>query len=365
MNNATNTMTESETPAAPSIEPGANVTIERDRKLGHAEWNAFLERNGGSFYHMSQWKDVNTASFGHKTFELTARDGDTIVGVLPLVLVESRLFGRILCSVPFVNFGGPISSSDGVKAALVRAAAKLADELKVDYLELRSTQQLATDLPVSLRKISMTVELAPDPETLWASYTSKHRKNVKRAYKHGLEVTVGGIELLSEFYAVMEESWHMLGTPMYDRAYFKRVLKTFPDNTRVFACRRGQEPVAVALTGYFNGVVEGLWAGGRPLARELDANYVLYWEMIKDSCTRGFRSFHLGRSTADSGGEEFKRRWNANTEQLYWYFHVPGGGPMPGLNVDNPKYRLAIKTWRRLPVWLIRPIGARLAPYIP
>jgi hypothetical protein len=75
--------------------------------------------------------------------------------------------------------------------------------------------------------------------------------------------------------------------------------------------------------------------------------------------------FHLGRSTAGSGSEWFKSRWNAEAQQLYWYFHMPDGGAMPELNVDNPKYKLAIAAWRRLPLWLVRKLGPPIARCIP
>lgn len=102
-----------------------------------------------------------------------------------------------------------------------------------------------------------------------------------------------------------------------------------------------------------------------PRARSLQANYVLYWEMIRDVCQRGCRHFHLGRSTAESGSEQFKSRWNAESRQLHWYFHRPDGGPMPALNVDNPRYRLAIAAWRRMPLWAARVLGPPIARSIP
>jgi len=108
-----------------------------------------------------------------------------------------------------------------------------------------------------------------------------------------------------------------------------------------------------------------MWAGGGPRARELQANYVLYWEMMREACLRGSKLYHLGRSTADSGAEDFKKKWNAESQQLYWYFHRPDGGPMPELNVANPKFQLAIKVWRKLPLWVTRQVGPVLARSIP
>jgi FemAB-related protein (PEP-CTERM system-associated) len=342
------------------------LSIEIREETDGAAWDAFLATQPhSSFYHLSGWRAVNEGVLGHRCFQLAARSAEGIVGVLPLVLVSSPLFGRILCSMPFVNFGGPCSGDERVIHALLAAARAEAGKLRVDYLELRCAAPLETDLPSSLRKISMTISLAPDPDTLWNAFTSKHRKNVKRAYKDDLAVKSGGIELLPQFYALMQQSWRNLGTPLYSRKYFESVLRTFPDNSRIFVCHQKETPIAVAMCGYHNGVVEGLWAGGGPLARKLDANFVLYWEMIRDACLRGYRSFHLGRSTADSGGEEFKRKWNADSKQLYWYFHRPGGGEMPALNVDNPKYKLAIAAWRKLPLPVTRLIGPPLARLIP
>ena len=165
------------------------------------EWDALLGRTpAGTFYHLSGWQGINGGPLRHETLQLQARDATgALVGALPLVLINSRLFGRILCSMPFVNFGGPVSDSAEIDAALCRAAMARADELKVDYLELRCAKPVEFGVEPSLKKISMTLKLAADPEVLWNGFSSKHRNNIKRAYKNGLEVKSGGKELLQTF----------------------------------------------------------------------------------------------------------------------------------------------------------------------
>jgi FemAB-related protein (PEP-CTERM system-associated) len=329
------------------------------------DWNTAAALLGGSFYHLWQWRKINRESLGHLTISLAARRNGAIVGLLPLVSVEHKVFGRILCSMPFVNFGGACAVDEETREALVSAAVAVAKERHADYLELRCTQPLNLTLPVTTHKISMTIPLAADAETLWEKFTHSHRKNVRRAYKNDLSVVSGGLDRLPAFYDVMEEGWRSLGTPLYSRDYFENVLGALGDRARVFICLHRDEPVAAALTGYFNGAVEGLWAGGRADAHALNANYVLYWEMIRDACARGDRTFHLGRSTAHSGSEEFKSRWNAHPTQLYWYYFRPAGGELPQLNVTNPKYQLAIRAWRHMPLWCTRRIGPFLARGIP
>lgn len=342
-----------------------SVTTVDDAAAG--AWDSYItSQPSGSFYHLHGWAGINDAEFGHTSEYLAAlRPDGGILGVLPLVLVTSRLFGRIFCSMPFVNYGGPVSTSAAVRALLAAYAAERADALAADYLEMRCASPVDTGMPVSLRKVSMTIPLQRDPDKLFAAFTTKHRNQIRRAYKNDLTVEHGGIELLPDFYGVLERSWHELGTPLYRQRYFERVLQTFPTTTRIFVCRASGRPAAVAFNGYSHGTVEGMWAGVDPEFRHLQPNYALYWEMLRHSCEAGFDRFHLGRSTANSGAEAFKEKWLATPSQLYWYFHRPKGGEMPGLNVDNPKYRLAIAAWRRMPIWATRAIGPHVARLIP
>ena len=332
---------------------------------GH-EWDTFLRAHQhSSFYHCFGWRRLNQEQLGHKSVYLEARSGGSVVGILPLVLTNSRLLGRILCSMPFVNYGGPLAVDAETTQRLLEEAQRHATRIRANYLEIRCAAPLEADLPVQLHKVSMTLALEADPEMLWSKFTSKHRTNIRRAYKDGLTVVAGGLELLSEFCAVMQRSWRDLGTPLYAPGYFKAIVDAFPDQTRIFVCRRNGEPTAVAFNGYFAATVEGMWAGTTPAGHELQANYVLYWEMIKHACERGFRRYHLGRSTAGSGAEQFKKKWNAVTTQLYWYHYRPDGRKDTFLNVDNPKFRAAIAVWRKLPLWATRVLGPPIARLIP
>jgi lipid II:glycine glycyltransferase (peptidoglycan interpeptide bridge formation enzyme) len=178
-------------------------------------------------------------------------------------------------------------------------------------------------------------------------------------------VRSGGPELLDDFYDVVAESWRNLGTPLYRKSYFASILTAFPELTRIFVTYAGAVPVAVAFNGYYRGTVEGMWAGTRAAFRALQPNYVLYWDMIKHACETGCHTYHLGRSTADSAAETFKRKWNSEAHPLYWQYFLPTGGALPALNVNNPKYKLAIAVWRRLPIRVTTLLGPHLANNIP
>jgi FemAB-related protein (PEP-CTERM system-associated) len=332
-----------------------------------ADWEAFVDTSeGASFYHRWEWRDINQRHLGHRSCYLAALHEGRIVGVFPLVQVKSRLFGNIGCSMPFVNFGGPISESEDIESELLDASTKVAAEWGVDYLEIRSTRDLGERYPCSRHKVSMTVKLEPDPDALFNAFKGDQRKEIRRGYKYGFTARFGTTGIFEDFYSVLCDSWRDLGTPIYSRDYFQAVVGSFPERTRI-AVVYGADgtPAATAFMGHQNGVVEGLWLGTRARYRRQLVGYVLYWEIIKDACEQGHQLFHLGRSSADSGAEQFKRKWNAHPAQLYWHYVLRKGHDIPQLNVKNPKFKMAIAGWRRLPVGVTRRLGPFIARSIP
>jgi FemAB-related protein (PEP-CTERM system-associated) len=333
----------------------------------HAEaWDRFVSQQPtGSFYHRFGWKAVNERSFGHKSLYLAAVSDHEIRGVFPLVAFKGGIFGKLACSMPFVNYGGICTADAEAERLLLQEARSLVKQLGYDYLEIRSTRKLGEDLLTSEHKVSMTIALDKDPDTLWNALKTKHRTAIRHAYKNDLTVSRGGSDLLDVFYDILSRSWRSLGTPVYRKSYFENILRAFPRETAIFVVRHKEIPIATAFNGHSHGTVEGMWAGVLPEHRRLDPNYALYWEMIKDACERGFQTYHLGRSSVDSGAEAFKKKWNAYPTQLYWQYMVRDGRPMPSLNVTNPKFHLAIQVWKRLPLRVTQLLGPLVAKGIP
>jgi len=343
-----------------------SITLRITETADSTIWDDYLNNHDQSnFYQLHKWKDINERNFGHDCFFIIAEDNKTVVGVFPLVFIKSKIFGKILSSMPFVNFGGLCANSSEIAELLLNKAKEICQENAVDYLEIRTQYPISDNLPTNLHKISMTLALDKESENIWNAFKSKHRTNIRRVYKQNITVKQGGIELLDTFYKLMSESWRGLGTPIYQKKYFKDILETFPDQTKIFITYKDNTPIATAFNGYYKGTVEGMWAGAIPEFKRLQPNYVLYWEMIKDACENGCHHFHLGRSTSETGAETFKKKWNATAKQLYWQYILENSETIPQLNVSNPKYQLAIKLWSKLPLKVTTTLGPIIARSIP
>ena len=98
----------------------------------------------------------------------------------------------------------------------------------------------------------------------------------------------------------------------------------------------------------------------RTIARDRYGNDFMYWEVMRRAAARGFRLFDFGRSKLGTGSFAFKKNWGFSPEPLHYRFRLAAGAQIPELNPLNPKYRLFIAAWKRLPLPLANAIGPHL-----
>ncbi|MGH7690968.1 MAG: FemAB family XrtA/PEP-CTERM system-associated protein, partial [Gemmatimonadaceae bacterium] len=137
------------------------------------EWDAFVRSDPeGTFAHLAAWWPIMREAFGHEPLPLAVRDDrGALTGVLPLVHVSSRLFGKYLISMPFLNAGGPLGSPEARKALAAEAEAE-GRRRKVTLVELRNYGSAPDWGRVTDRKITVHLPLPASEEPLWKEFPS-------------------------------------------------------------------------------------------------------------------------------------------------------------------------------------------------
>lgn len=342
-----------------------NVRVADDKKDAQL-WEQFVARHPESTHcHRWGWKEVVQRSFGWRTFYLLAMEGGEIRGLLPLVWQKSRLFGSFLTSVPYLNAGGVLAETESSKEILVEEAIALARKLKVRYLELRYRMDPQLRLTTRQHKVAVVLPIEANEEKRWTGLPHKVRTDVRKGMKSDLRAEFGRSEFLDDFYQVFARNMRDLGTPVYSRHFFEEIFHAFPEDVHICRVRHGKTTVAASfLTGH-KGRLEAVWSSARYDYLPLRPNMFLYWSILGFAAERGFRLFDFGRSTIGSGTHRFKKQWGSQDVPLYWSYWVPGGASVPELNPENPRYRLPIQLWQRLPVPVTKLIGPPLAKRLP
>jgi FemAB-related protein (PEP-CTERM system-associated) len=330
-------------------------------------WDAFVDSHPeATNYHRSGWKRVVEKSFGHEGIYLTARaDDGSVQGVLPLVHIKSPLFGNVIVSVPFFNYGGLLCNGIEAEEALLAEAEIIKRTLGVDHLELRHLGRSSPGLVTKNHKVTMILDLASDEEVQWQGFNAKVRNQVRKAQKGGLEIRIGGFDLLDGFYEVFCRNMRDLGTPVYAKKFFRNILRVFPDHTRILSVFLHGDVIASGVLTWHRDSLEVPWASSIRDYRDLCPNNLLYWEAIRFAIGMGIKKFDFGRSTPDEGTYRFKKQWGARPVQLYWQYLLGNAKHVPEVSPANPRYRLAIKIWQNLPVGVTKLIGPSIVRSIP
>jgi len=319
----------------------------------------------GTGYHYPGWLELIGDVFGHDTRYLTVESPSGVAGVLPLVFFRSRLFGTFTVSLPFVNYGGVLADDAAAAGALLDAAIGETRAAGGTHLELRHTQRQFESLSPKRHKVAMLLPLAETPDRQWEGLDRKVRNQVRKGEKSALVATIGGLELVPDFYAVFAHNMRDLGTPVYGREFFEAVVRRFPQTSRVFVVQHDGRPVAGSLVVWHRGVAEVPWASALRSSNAVSANVFLYWQMLRFCIEQKQRIFDFGRSTPNEGTFHFKKQWGAEPRELVWEYWTAPGVDVPNLNPKNPKFDLAIRAWQRLPVPVATMIGPRIVRNIP
>ena len=328
-----------------------------------AAWDAFVDSQPtGTFFHRAAWADVFARAFGHTPHYVAAEQDGAITGVLPLVHVKTRLFGNSLQSSPFCVYGGPLAADAASAAALDAHAAALMQRVGAKVTEFRFLHPLPdgwlsdedwptrSDLYVTFRKA-----ITADNEANMKAIPRKQRAMVRKGLDRGLTSTVS--DDVDGLHAIYAESVRNLGTPVFSRRYFRILAEVFRDRMDVVTVLDQDRPVSAVLNFYDRGEVLPYYGGGTAAAREAAANDFMYWEVMRRAAARGCRLFDFGRSKAGTGAFSFKKNWGFTPEPLRYRYRLAPGASIPNHNPLNPKYRLFIAAWKRLPVPVANVIG--------
>jgi FemAB-related protein (PEP-CTERM system-associated) len=338
------------------------ITISRATELTDKSWDRFVESHPrATVAHLSAWGAILRQAYGHECHYLMADDGGELVGVLPLVRVASRLFGRRLVSMPFLDYGGVLAEAGrGIEGLLVEAALRLMRETAAQSLGLRQLHPEPLPHPVTDDRVTMLLPLTTE-ERVWKALSSERRNRVRKGHKHGLTAAWEGTEALADFYAIFAANLRDLGSPVHSRGFFHAMLAALPGTARLLIVRDGGgHAVGAAICLFFRDTIMVPWVSSQRAAFALCPNFVLYWEVIRHGCREGYRMLDLGRSFRNAGTFEFKRQWGAEPHPLPWIFIDAVPGAPASVDRDASRFDLLVRAWKRLPL----PVANLVGPWV-
>ena len=328
-------------------------------------WEGYLLRcREATVFHRLAWCDAVESAYGHRPLHrLAMRDGE-VVGVLPMMLVRSRLVGRVIVSVPYATYGGILAEDADAADALLAEAKQLCTEHDVNYLELRQKDATHFDLPTNDRYDTFRCELPADPAEILPAIPKKGRAACRKGLAR-CEV-VFGREHLDAIYDLYAYTMRRLGSPNYSKRLFLALAERFGEDCVCELVLLHGKPVAGVMSFVFRDELTAYFSGSLPAATAVCASNAMYLTLQQTCVERGLGVFDFNRTRRDNPGPHaFKRHMGFTAAPLHYKLMLHNRTEMPNLSPSNRKFSAAVRIWKRLPLWMTRRGGALVTRWIP
>lgn len=337
------------------------LTVAVAQPSDEASWQDFVRGHDDAIiFHDFGWSRVIERAYGYRPHYLIAKEGGEFRGILPLIDLNTPLFGHALVSVAFFVYGGILASDEAAVGALAAKAVEYGNRLGIDYVELRSQDALLPDWTTKSKTYAtFRREIAVDEAENLKQIPRKKRADVRKSIKSDLDVTVD-IDVAS-FYRIYSESVRNLGTPVFSRKFATAIVEEFADNTELSMVSRNGQPLAVLMSFFFKDQVLPYYGGALPAARPSHAYDRQYWSLMRRAVERGAKVFDFGRSKFGTGAFDYKTYWGFEPTPLHYQYKLLKQKELPDINPLNPKYRLMTQVWQRLPISVANRLGPLIA----
>ena len=279
-------------------------------------------------------------------------------------MIKSRIYRDLfLISVPFNQYAGIFSDNIEAKKLLLAEAVDIAKQNNVNRLEIRQNYKNIDIKAISSEHCSQVLKLAETTEAQWKEFRPEIRNRIRKADKNHLSVDMGH-HLLDEFYAVYSQNMRDLAFPVFDKKYFSSILSIFKKQVDIIIVKK-RKPMGCMLTFSAGDTLADYYVSTIREYNKYSPNNLLYWTAIKCAIQNGCRFFDFGRSQYGSGTFEFKKRWGAKENTLYYHYPYQRNDSMPSVSNEAKKLKTAMNIWKRLPLSIANFLGPFVRKNIP
>lgn len=290
-----------------------------------AAWEGrFKDEASSTFFHQAQWCDVLRETYDLHSKIITVHEKGTSPVCSLTVCVADGLLGTRLVSLPFSDYGGPITTREGnlyeIGEVLSNALDSLALETHARYVLFKSTPPDLAALmePRSFTRLgrigTFAVKLDRPIQEIEKQFDKDIQRRIRKGIQDGLRMTdEHDIESVNGFYELYLRDMRRHGSPPHDRKYFENIFRTFEASglIKLFGCRFQGRMLGYVLHLLYKDTAlfyVGVWPGK---ARQMGVAPFLIGNSIRFFSEEGYRVYDFGRTICPSGESRFKESFGA------------------------------------------------------
>ncbi len=320
----------------------------------------------GTFFHLSSWLKVIRESYSYTPFLYVMENlNGEISSIFPVFIVKQFSFGKKIVSLPFSDYGGPLTTVDKVPfvSTVLREIFSICGQI-----EVRSPLPVNGNLVGHCGYKRHVLDLSVDISTLKKNIDKKTALySIRKAERLGVEVkeetTLSG---LREFYRLNILTRRKHGVPVQPFAFFLKLYENLVQNglIKIYIARLVSQVIGGGVfLSFKNGLYYKYNASDPTYLSKVSPNHAILWYVIQESYASGCQFIDFGRtSVSDAGLIRYKETWGAKTIDLPYFYSNDRG-----INMSHESgivYRTLNALWRVMPPGVTDRIGPMIYRYL-
>ncbi|MFH1325748.1 MAG: GNAT family N-acetyltransferase [archaeon] len=323
-----------------------------------------------------QWKNEVEKSYGNCTPNYYLNKiGENVKTIFPFFLVKSKIFGNRLISLPFADFGGPFGEFD--EKFLGNVLETLKENEGVSKIEIRLNDfvdeyekmekiLIKKGFEKEFKKNQCILKLKGEEE-LWNDFNRITKKGVKKAQKSGLVLKdINNDEELNSFYKLYFKNMKNFGTPQHSYDFFKNLMEIMGEKFKGLNCYKDSKLIGSLIALHTKEYACAAYTASEKKFLVYQPNDLIHWEIIKWCANKGIKYFDFGQCNANSeegtherGIFKFKSKWGGEMYNRYYFNY--NFDKKDKLESAKEERETLVKIWRKVPSFLIKILGPRIA----
>lgn len=315
-------------------------------------------------FHTSAWAKVLAETYRYHPAYIIFQPENGEKTLLPMIEVKSVITGTRGVSLPFTDYCEPLTTGEPDLRDVPQELKDFARSQGWKYIEFRGVPGMNA-IP-SDSYYAHTLSLTQDEDGLFAGMSGNTRRNVRKAVKEGVEISISDSERsMRKYYRLHCLTRKRQGVPPQPYSFFRNIHRRIISAGMGFVVLASKGGVEIAGGVYLS---LGPWAMYKFGASDytyqhLRANSLVMWEAIKKLAGSGVQRFCFGRTDLPHDGlRRFKMGFGAEERIIHYYkFDMRASAFMePSPKASEGHERI----FRAMPMPLLRMTGALLYRHI-
>ncbi len=321
-------------------------------------WNNIVKELGGSIFHTVNWYQVLEECYDYKANYFGVFDGEKVVGVVPIVSINSFLTGKRGVSLPFSDYC-PVLLEEGLNTqAIISDIMDFGRKNGWKSIEFRGLNCPKSKDLVSDSYYVHQINLEPPYEEILKTFNRKNRMNIKKSAKNNIQVVQENTkEIITKFYQLNCKNKKKNGVPPAPLAFYMKIYEHIINKGlgNIFVAKLNDEIISMGIVFHFRGQVLMKYLAQDYRYQQFRPNNALISEIIKFYAGSTWKVFCFGRTAMHNTGlHQFKKGWGTEVGTLDYHKISLESKTKSSY---GQMHRSREKYFSKMPLWMLKMIG--------